>query len=217
MNARTAFQAKRILPRFNPCSSSSTGSDTVALDKPASACLMASGHARTTCASGTTSGSIGAAGSGATGSGAAAAGTAAGGAGAVNGWEGRIAGAGGGDGASVGAGPFNADGAGSGEAGLIGGSGSGEIGLIGAAGCAGAAGGAGAGAGFGALAGAEGAGARAVVVLIRSAVSGSPFGPKRPLTSSGTSTRLCAGRRGICSGFNWATISGNGNSTGVWS
>ena len=131
-----------------------------------------------------------------------------------------MAGAGGGGGA---VGIFNADGAGSGDAGLIGGGGNGDTGLIEAAGCAVGAGafrgpdmgtcrGAIAGAGAGAAGAADGfAGA----LLIRSEVSGSPLGPKIPPTSSGTSTLLCAVRRGNCSGLSWATISGKGNSTGV--
>ena len=110
-----------------------------------------------------------------------------------------------------GAGPvcgLTAEGAGSGEEGLIGVSGNGASGLMGARGskaglgvttgadrgpltCSGAAGAVGAG----------GAGARADALPIRTVVSVWPFGPKMPLISSGTSIFRCAARRGNWSGL----------------
>jgi hypothetical protein len=103
----------------------------------------------------------------------------------------------------------------------MGGGGNGADGLIGIAGCVDGADGitgvAGPDAGtyFGAIAGADGGEAFAGAVLMRTAESGSPLGPKMPLTSSGTSTVFCVVRRGNWSGLSWATISGNGNSIGV--
>jgi len=169
---------------------------------------MASGHPLVSGASGKTNGCTGAP---ACGWGAGAAGTTAGDFGAPtadDGCNGLITGADGGGGKGDGAGcGLNPDGTGSGEEGLIGGGGNGTVDLIGVAdGAWGVAGfrvtaGPDAGRCLGAIAGAGAADVFAGDALMRTALNGSPLGPKMPPTSSGTSTFFCTVRRGNCSGL----------------
>src|SRR5256885_1590633 len=104
-------------------------------------------------------------------------------------------------------GGLNGDGTGSGEGGLRGGGGNDTLDLIGAADGAWGVAGFGVIAGpdegrcLGAIAGAGAADVLAGAALMRTALNGSPFGPKMPPTSSGTSTFFCTVRRGNCSGL----------------
>src|SRR5438552_10049394 len=113
ISGRIRFQEIRILPRFNPCSSSSGGRATVASESSAHACLMASGQEPASWDRETTNGSMGS--GGAVGAGGAGIGIGADRAGAA----GLVCG-------------LTAEGAGSGEEGLIGCNGNGAIGLMGA-------------------------------------------------------------------------------------